>query len=262
MFYKKQGFPEERDIVLCTVKKILPNSIFVNLDEYKDKEGLIHISEISAGRIRNIRDYVKENKKIICKVLKVDKYKNHIDVSLRRVSSVTKKNKLTEIKQEEKSEKILELISKELKSNLENTYQKIGYKIIEKYGSLYNCFQSIVSKNDDLKDLNLPSEYTNLLISKVKEKIKPPEVKIMTKLNLESEASDGIEIIKKIIRDIEKFSKAKNYKIKFLYLGAPNYHLEITSNDYKTAEKQLKDLTDFTLTEISKSNAKGEFLRK
>jgi len=64
MFYKKKGLPEENSIVLCTVKKILFHSIFVDLDEYQNQDGMIHISEIAPGRIRNIRDYVAEGKKL------------------------------------------------------------------------------------------------------------------------------------------------------------------------------------------------------
>ena len=55
MFYKREGFPHEEEITLCTVKKILHNSVFASLDEYKDREGIIHISEIAPGRIRTIR---------------------------------------------------------------------------------------------------------------------------------------------------------------------------------------------------------------
>ena len=55
---------------MVTVTKIEYHSVFVELDEY-GKTALIHISEISPGRIRNIRDFVKvEDKKIVCKVLK------------------------------------------------------------------------------------------------------------------------------------------------------------------------------------------------
>jgi len=82
MFYKKKDFPEEGEIVLCTVKKILYHSVFVNLDEYENKEGIIHISEISPGRIRNIRDFVKENKTIVCKVLRTNKEKNQFQICL------------------------------------------------------------------------------------------------------------------------------------------------------------------------------------
>ena len=59
MFYKKNGLPNPNDFVICTVKNILHHSVFVNLDEYNNLEGLVHISEIAPGRIRNIRDFLK-----------------------------------------------------------------------------------------------------------------------------------------------------------------------------------------------------------
>ena len=90
MFYKKSGMPEVGDIVMCTVKKVLFHSVFVELDEYHNKEGMMHISEIAPGRIRNIRDYVKEDKKIICKVLKIHTDKNHIELSLKIISMFPK----------------------------------------------------------------------------------------------------------------------------------------------------------------------------
>jgi len=50
MLYRREGFPDEGEIVLCTVTKINPNSVFVHVDDY-DKGGMVHISEISPGRI-------------------------------------------------------------------------------------------------------------------------------------------------------------------------------------------------------------------
>ncbi|MBW2993050.1 S1 RNA-binding domain-containing protein, partial [Candidatus Woesearchaeota archaeon] len=74
MLYKKSGMPEENSLVLCTITKIYHNSVFASLDEF-GKQGMIHISEISPGRIRNIRDFVKEGKKIVCKILRIDRAK-------------------------------------------------------------------------------------------------------------------------------------------------------------------------------------------
>src|SRR3989304_247871 len=102
MFYQRQGLPEDGELVLCTVEKIYPSSIFVDIDEYK-KQGLIHISEIAAGRIRNIRDYAVEGKKIVCKVIRIDKEKGHIDLSLRRVNESQQRNKISSIKQEQRA---------------------------------------------------------------------------------------------------------------------------------------------------------------
>src|SRR3989338_11129087 len=120
MFYKKEGKPESGELVLCTVKKILYHSVFVSLDEYQNIEGMVHISEIAPGRIRNLRDYVKEGKRIVCKVLKIHKEKGHIDLSLRRVNQSQRIRKNTEYKQEIRAEKILENVAKELNTTLDD----------------------------------------------------------------------------------------------------------------------------------------------
>ena len=92
MLFKKQGFPEEGELVLCTVTSVQFHSVFVDIDEY-GKGGMIHISEVSPGRIRNIRDFVREGKVIVCKVLKIHPDRGHIDLSLRRVSQAQRINK-------------------------------------------------------------------------------------------------------------------------------------------------------------------------
>ena len=114
MVLKKEGIPEEGEIVLCTVNKILYHAIFVNLDEYNNTEAMVHISEIAPGRIRNLRDYVSEGREIICKVLRIDREKGHIDLSLRRVNSHQRQEKLDEIKQELKSESLIKNLAKKL----------------------------------------------------------------------------------------------------------------------------------------------------
>ena len=110
---EKKEFPEEGELLLCTVTKIFGHSVFVNIEDFS-KSGMIHISEISPGRIRNLRDYVVEGKKIVCTVLKIDKIKGHIDLSLRRVTEGQRRKKLESIKQEQKSKKIIESVAKEI----------------------------------------------------------------------------------------------------------------------------------------------------
>jgi translation initiation factor 2 subunit 1 len=255
MFYKKNGLPEEGEIVVCTVKKILPHSIFVNLDEY-DKEAMIHISEISPGRIRNIREFVREEKKIICRVLNIDKARGYIDLSLRRVTQTQKINKNNQYKQEQKCEKILEDIAKSLKIDLKTIYEKAGIKIIEEYNGLMPCFNEIVNNNLDLKKLNIDEKIAEKITSLVKEKIKPPEVTISGILKLESDSPNGIEIIKKTL-----IQSKKNDNIKINYLSAPNYRILIKSKDYKTAESLIKEISSNVVETIKKLKGKAEFIR-
>ncbi|MBT6505197.1 S1 RNA-binding domain-containing protein, partial [Candidatus Woesearchaeota archaeon] len=129
MLIKREGLPDLSEIVICTVKSISNAIVFVNLDEYENKQGLIHISEISPGRIRNIRDYVKEGKKIVCKILTVNKEKNQIDLSLRRVNESARREKVDELKHEKIAESIIDSSAKELKLKTIELYKIIWKKI-------------------------------------------------------------------------------------------------------------------------------------
>src|SRR3989344_5760578 len=261
MFYKKQGFPEVDDIMICTIKKILPNCVFVILDEYENKEGLIHISEISPGRIRNIRDFVKEGKKIVCKILRIDKIKNHIDLSLRRVNQAQRINKNSEYKQEQKSEKILELVAKEVKRDLLFMYKEAGNKIIEDYGSLTSCFQDVVKNGESvLNNLKIAPNITKSLTELINKRIKIKEVEIDSTLLLSSNKSNGIEIIKETLKKLHDLAVKNQYKLKIQYTGAPKYRMILTAQDYKTAERQINELAQLAIKNIQGSG-EGKFIR-
>ncbi len=260
MFYKKKGLPEESELVLCTVKKVSYHSVFVTLDEYERLEGMIHISEVSPGRIRNIRDFVKEGKKIICKVLKVDKQKKHIDLSLRRVSIALRKKKNAEYKQEQKAEKVLEIFAKKQKTTLEQIYNQFGYKLLEEFENLNTAFQSVVSKETDLKEI-VPEKIRKPLLDLIKEKIKAPEVTIEGTLKIKSAEPNGVEIIKEGIAKIQELAKTKNYKINITYLGAPNYKVILKSSDYKKAEAVLKEAIECVTKFMEKNKGFAEFKR-
>ena len=154
MLYRREGMPEEDELVLCTVTNVQHHSVFAKLDEF-GKTGMIHISEVSPGRIRNIRDYVVEGKKIICKVLRIDKVKGHIDLSLRRVNEGQKKKKLSEIKQEQKAEKIIEGVSKKLNKDIEEVYDEVAKNVFEKYTYIHECFNEIVKDEVNLENLGV-----------------------------------------------------------------------------------------------------------
>jgi len=120
MLYHREGLPQEDEIVLCKVARIEFTSVFVELLEYKHT-GLVHISEIAPGRIRNIRDYVSVGRQIVCLILRVDSRTNNISLSLRRVNThqrTEKLEQLTGIKSREFNKKYLREIKKAFGGNL------------------------------------------------------------------------------------------------------------------------------------------------
>ncbi len=257
MLRKKTGFPDEGELVMCTVTNVQFHSVFVKIEEYV-KTGVIHISEISPGRIRNIRDFVKEGKVIVCKVLRINQERGHIDLSLRRVTEGQKRNKVNEIKQQQLAEKILEFVAKQLKKDLKSVYEGIEAKVFEVYDSLYECFEAAVKDDNLLKELGFPAELIKPLNETIKQRIKPPEVQIGGKLFLKTHDPAGVELIKKCLKQVEAVNKEL---IKVFYLGAGAYNLIVTSEDYKTAEKILSNAIGAATSFMDKANGTAKFER-
>jgi len=246
MMYVKQGYPEEDELVLCKVIKVLPNSIFCNLEEY-NKQGMIHISEVSAGRIRNIRDYVVEGKVIVCKVLRVDKEKGHIDLSLRRVNEMQRKRKISEIKLEQKSMKIIEFMAKELKLDFKKVCDEIIPLILKDYNNIHSCFMDVVNENLDLQGLGINKRYVDVLTKLIKERIKPPEVIIKELVKISIYDPKGVDKIKKVLGNIEEAYK----NVGINYAGAGKYRVILKGLNYKDLEKELEEINEKIKNEIN-----------
>jgi len=259
MLYKKEGMPEEDELVICTITSVQHHSVFAKLDEYENKSGMIHISEVSPGRIRNIRDYVQEGKKVICKILRIDRVKGHIDLSLRRVNAGQRRKKNDDIKQEQKAEKIIESVARNLKREFKDLYEEVSSKVFEKYEYIFECFNDIVEKDFDLEKLGIDKKLAEELTRVVKDKIKPIEVQIKGIMKLSSNVPNGIELIKKTLQRAETIGKGY---VKVSYAGAGMYNIVVTAPDYKTAEKILKSSTDSAIKYIEKVGGEGSFKRK
>ena len=257
MFLKNEGFPEEDELVMCTVTKVQFHSVFANLDDY-GKSGMIHISEVSPGRIRNIRDYVKEGKKVVCKVLRINTERGHIDLSLRRVTETQKRKKVDEIKQEQKAEKILEFVTKDLNLDVKKLFEEIITNISKKYDSLYEFFQEVVTDSNAIKDAGIDAKTAKNLEEAIKSRIKEVSVKIEGKLKLTSYAANGVDVVKEALKKATEIGE-ENISIK--YLGAGSYNLIVNARDYKEAEKLLEDALEKALEYVRKNEGEGEFVR-
>ncbi len=239
MLYKKKGYPEEEEILLCKVSKIFPNSVFVELLEYGE-QGLVHISEIAPGRIRNLRDYVTEGKQIVCKVLRIDQSKGHIDLSLRRVNSHQRQAKLDEIKQELIAETLIQNMSKKLQKPMQELYQKVTEKVFKEYSHLYLCFKDVAAGEASLEKLGLDSILAAPLTEAIVDRFKPAKITVKGEIKMQSYAPNGIEKIKSTLQQIETVSPT----ISVFYLGGGRFKVTIEDIDYKPAEQNIKRIED------------------
>lgn len=70
------------DVIKATVTGVQKYGAFVNTDEY---EGLIHISEISYGYVKNVNDFLKVGDNIFVEVVEIDDEDNHLKLSIKDI---------------------------------------------------------------------------------------------------------------------------------------------------------------------------------
>ncbi len=212
---------EEGETVLCTVEKIQGTTVFVRIEN--GPEGTIVTSEIAPGRIRNIRDYVVPNKKIVCKVLRLKQ--GNIELSLRRVTQKETKEVLDKYQQEKSYESILKSVVGEQALN-------ILEKIKEKE-SLYDFFEEAKTNPKEIEKILGKEKAAKILEIINTQKIK--SIKIKKEIKLTTNDFDGLDKIKNILINKEIIVK---------YIGRGRYSLESEAENPKVADKKIQKFSE------------------
>lgn len=75
---------KKKDIIKVTVTGVQKYGAFVNTKE-DNYEGLIHISEISYGFVKNVNDYLKVGDNIYAEIVDIDDNDNHLKLSIKDI---------------------------------------------------------------------------------------------------------------------------------------------------------------------------------
>lgn len=255
----QKNLPEEGDIVIANVKQVTNHGAYVFLEEYENMTGFLHISEIATGWIRNIERYVRPNQKIVLKVIRVNKARSEVDLSLKQVSGEEKKSKIIEVKKNEKANAFMAIIKS--KANLSNEQIKqIEEKILTKYDYVYDIFEATTKKG---KEVLLPLELSENVINIIEEeskKIPIPHVEIRGIVEVSSQKSNGVEIIKSILSTAE--TTKGNSKVMISYIAAPKYRIVVAADNFKIAEKSINNSIEKIKSAIEKENGHFNFIRQ
>ncbi|MGC8816648.1 MAG: translation initiation factor IF-2 subunit alpha [Candidatus Hadarchaeum sp.] len=256
----RSEWPSVEELVMCTVKKVFPQGAFVTLDEYGGKEGMVHISEVASGWIKNIRDHVRENQKVVCKVLAVDPVRQHIDLSIRRVKDGERRWKAQRVKLNQRAEKLLELAASKLGKTLDQAYEEVGFKLQEKFGDLYSAMEAAVRDSNSFSGI-IDESWAKVITELAKDSIQAPSYKVAGNVILSSTAPNGVEIIKSAMITARDAVRDEDVNVEIYYVGAPRYRIEVTAPSYKAAENAMQRAVELMIEAVTKAGGKGEFQR-
>jgi len=205
-----QSAPEAGEFVIATVKKIMPYGAFCSLDEYNGTEVFLHVSEVSSGWIRNIREHVKEGQKVVGKVIRVDPAKGQIDMSLKRCAA-------------------------KMKTDIATAQREAGKYLSDEFGDLYAAFESIAEGKVPKSPIS--RQWLETITEVAKAEIRQKTASTRFLLTLQSYESDGVRVITDALKKISAACESEGLQVQLHYVGAPHYYVDMTAKDYKSIEK-------------------------
>ena len=260
MAERKPEWPENGDLVIATIETVTDYGSYAKLDEF-EKRGLLHVSEISSSWIRNLRDFVREDQKVVLKVLRVDYEKGHIDLSLRRVTKRERIEKIMSWKKERKGEALLREVAAKVGLTVEELNLQAATKIDEKFG-LYEGFEKAVKDGPEvLLKIGVPENVANAFSEVAEERIHVKMVKVKGVLEIRCMKENGVKVIKEAFQ-AAKAEKLRAADVKFYVIAAPKYSVEARAENYKKAEEVFQKSAQNVVSIITKAGGQGTFRRE
>jgi len=212
---------KEGDAVLCTVTKIERTTVFLDVED--NGPGTMVLSEVAAGRIRNLRAHVAPHKKIVCKILKVES--DHIELSLRRV---TGKEREIVLERHKKERNLLSMFKAITPKKAESTLEKIKDE--------YDILDFVDDAREDPKILEkfFTKEEAKKIHTIFAERM-AKEKTVDKTIILTSDSSTGVEDIKSILKTDEA---------KISYLGSSKFSVAASAPDFRQANYLLEQIIE------------------
>lgn len=227
---KKRGVPSAGELVLCKITGINPNSAYVHLEEY-DREGMVHVSEISPGWVRDIRNFLRIDQTVVAKVLRADD--RHIALSIKRVDHKQKNDKIKEYKLNQRAEKMLEIAAKKLGKKLDQAYEEAGFTLQEKFGTMYDGFKAAIENPQLLKSRGIGDKWAETITEVAEKSIEQKEFVFSANLQIKTYKPNGINIIKSVLSELQKAG------VDVRYIAAPTYLAKYKTKNAKIGHREF-----------------------
>jgi translation initiation factor 2 subunit 1 len=247
---RRQGAPGRNELVVCKIVKIFPNSAVAELVEYR-KRGMIHVSEVALRWVKNIREFLKLNQHVVCRVMRVEG--SDILLSVKRVRREESDRKLTEFKRERKAEKMLELAARKLKKSLDDAYREAGYILQEEFGSLNKAFEFAMKNPELLKSKGVPGAWLEPLTEVARRSYSEKLYEVKANLRLVCYSPDGIKTIRKAL------SAASRDGLEVRYISAPKYVIVGRGKNFRETRARVEAAAGEVSREIASRRGECEF---
>ncbi|MCX6820415.1 MAG: S1 RNA-binding domain-containing protein [Candidatus Aenigmarchaeota archaeon] len=260
---KKNGIPRWNELVLCTVTRVTPFAAWCNLDEWetpegKPVEGMIHISEVAGKWVKDIRKFVKPDKQYIARVVRIDREKGFINLSIKRVSKFDQREKTeTDRKNKRITGMLMQIAKRVSKDKVEKDAEDAiipKLAALDRFDDAYEALEETADEPAIADEAGIEQPWKDAMMEVLRRNFQEKEVELKVTLELSSQQPDGI---KQIVKALVDFEKASGATVK--YISAPKYMADIRTKTPKDGKKKLEEAAAFTVKEMEKAGGSGSY---
>jgi len=229
-------WPEEGELVVCSVKSVKENGAYLNLDSYPEREGFVFIGEIATGWVRNIRAHVREGQRVVAKVIGIKRERDSVNLSIKSVSEERRRDALQSWKNEQRASQIMRVAAERIGWDGVKT-TAVSEEMKEAFGSLYGALEECAITESALEEAGFEGAWIAVVTELAIENIVPPFVEIRGLFEIKVWGSEGVEAISGALQAAEDCADGEDeVTLTCHYDGAPNYRVDIKAPDYPSAE--------------------------
>ncbi len=250
----EEEWPEEGDLLICTVKDIKQNGAYLSLDGYDGREGFVFVGEIAAGWVRNIRAHVREGQRVVAKVIQVKKDRKRVELSLKSVSEERRRDTVQAWKNEERANQIMRVAAERIGWD-DTKSAEISNAMTESFGTLYGALEECAISDTALIDAGFEGDWTGVVTSLAMENIIPPFVEIRGVFDIQVWGEEGVYAIRDALLEAEACAGGlEEVTLTCHYDGAPSYRVDIRAPDYQVAESLWESAVEAVKKSMSTVN--------
>ncbi|MDP7002546.1 MAG: translation initiation factor IF-2 subunit alpha [Candidatus Thalassarchaeaceae archaeon] len=241
MAEQTNDWPEEGELVVCTVKNVRENGAYLSLDTYPSKEGFVFIGEIATGWVRNIRAHIREGQRVVAKVIGVRVERESISLSIKSVSEERRRGALQSWKNEQRATQIMKVAAERVGWEKGKT-ETVSEEMKEYFGSLYGALEECAINENALEEAGFKGPWLEVITELAIENIVPPFVEIRGVFDIRVWGPEGVGAIRDALLSAEDCVEGmEDAVLTCHYDGAPHYRVDIRAPDYPTAESLWED---------------------
>ena len=229
-------WPEEGELVVCSVKSVKENGAYLRLDTYPEREGFVFIGEIATGWVRNIRAHVREGQRVVAKVIGIKKARESVTLSIKSVSEERRRGALQSWKNEQRASQIMRVAAERVGWEGGKT-TAVSEEMKDAFGSLYGALEECAITESALEDAGFEGDWIKTVTELSIENIVPPFVEIRGLFEIKVWGPEGVKAISDALQAAENCADGEEeVTLTCHYDGAPNYRVDIKAPDYPSAE--------------------------